>query len=325
MPRAFLLLALLLLPACDAKAPDAGERIGGADPAELRITALSPAIGVMLRDLGLEGRIVARHNYDRALDPAIPPVGDQLTIDYERLIALDPTHVYTQFEGAGVPARLRTIAADRGWALEDLRLTSLDEIAVAMDDLHLDLRGFDTRRAEEFDPTRQFERTTLPSERLAHAWRDRGPAVRGAGRVLMLAATDPPGVLGPGSFHDQLLTRIGGTPAVTTGGPWQELDAEDLLRLAPDTIVVFIPESREHPDDLFTEPPPPAWGEAEQRLGRIATLPIPAVEHRRVVLIFDELALLPSSSLAGIADHLADALAAFSNEPHPPTRSEPRP
>ena len=37
----------------------------------------------------------------------------------ETLRALDPTHVYTQYESAGVPDRLREIAADRSWHLED--------------------------------------------------------------------------------------------------------------------------------------------------------------------------------------------------------------
>ncbi|MEQ8770167.1 MAG: hypothetical protein RIB60_06630 [Phycisphaerales bacterium] len=314
-----LLLMLACVSACDPPtAPGAGERVGGTgDNAEIRIVALSPAVAVMLRDLGLESEIVGRHGYDIALDPALPVAGDQGGVDYEVLLSLDPTHVFTQFGALGVPERLTQLANDNGWVLEDLTLDSLDAIARTMDDLQLDLIGFEERGVEEFDPTRQFARTSLPSERLAHAWRDRGPAVRDAGRVLMIAAVEPPGVLGPGSFHHELLVRVGGTPAVTQGGPWQELDAEDVLRLAPDAIVIFAtdgaPDAGPSGDARFVDPAPPAWGEVEARLGALAGLPIPAVRDRRVALIDDRLALLPSSSLAGVANELAERLEAWSS------------
>ncbi len=313
-----LVLVLAFVGACDPPtAPGAGKRVGGAGgETELRIVALSPAVAVMLRDLGLEADIVGRHGYDLALDPDLPVAGDQGGVDYEVLLALEPTHVFTQFGALGVPDRLAQLAGEHGWVLEDLALESLDGIAQTMDDLHLDLIGFEERGVEEFDPTRQFARTTLPSERLARAWRDRGPAVRDAGRVLMIAAVEPPGVLGPGSFHHELLVQIGGRPAVAEGGPWQELDAEDVLRLAPDAIVIFATDDANDGgpsgDDRFVEPAPPAWDEIEARLGALAGLPIPAVRDRRVALIDDRLALLPSSTLAGIADELAGHLEAWS-------------
>jgi len=314
------LLTLAFVSACDPPtAPGAGERVGGAgEDAALRIVALSPAIAVMLRDLGLESEIVGRHGFDMALDPALPVAGDQGGVDYEVVLSLEPTHVYSQFGALGVPERLTRLAEERGWALEDLTLDTLDGIARTMDDLHLDLIGFEERGFEEFDPSMQFDRTTLPSERLARAWRDRGPAVRDAGRVLMIAAVEPPGVLGPGSFHHEMLVRIGGTPAVTAGGPWQELDAEDVLRLAPDAIVIIATDGATDAgpsgDARFVEPAPPRWGAIEARLGALAGLPIPAVRDRRVALIDDRLALLPSSSLAGVADELAGHLEGWSAE-----------
>lgn len=317
---ALLAVCLATLASCDKPtAPGAGESVGGtAEPDKVRIVAISPAVAVMLRDLGFERQIVGRHGYDLVLEPSVPVAGDQAGVDYETLIGLNPTHVYTQFGTLGVPERLSELAAERGWALEDVRLTTLDEIARSMDDMYLDLRGFEPQGADEFDPIKQFERTVLPSERLAFAWRDRGPAVRDAGRVLLVAATEPPGVLGPGSFHHELLIRIGGTPAITEGGPWMELDAEDVLRVAPDAIVVITTTG--HPgrgpegDARFVAPAELSWDETRGYLGVIGGLPIPAVRERRVAVIDDGLALLPSSSLADFADALAGHLEGWSAE-----------
>ena len=316
---------LLALAGCERSAPQpVASTPSNAAPIERRIVVLSPALAVMLQQLGHEDDIVAKHTWDLALGDAIPTIGDQFELDYETLLRLDPTHVYTQYESAGVPDRLRELASDRGWHLEDYRLNTIDDIAAALDDLHLDLggtvqtdtplevEGVDLGSVPDFDHP-------LPSDRLATALSDRGPSVRGARRVLLLASADAPAALGPGSFHHDILVRIGGTPAVDDGmggGPWMTLDAEDVLRLAPDAIVLFAP--REPSEDDRWPPTPPtlaqgmmddqAWGAIVERLGAVGELPIPAIEHRRVLVIDDPLCLLPSPALAEVADRMAEGL-----------------
>lgn len=311
-----LTLAFLVLAAgsCGRAAPSAAPASGESASGQPRIVALSPAVAVMLRDLGHEGSVVARHAYDRVLPPSVPVAGDQGGVDYEVVLAVRPTHVVTEFGEQGVPERLGALAREHGWVLMDVRLRSLDEIAGVADDLALLFGGEPPRGAREVDPSAWLSRFDLPSARLAEAWRDRGPAVRGAGRVLLLVDGGE-GALGPGSFHHELLVRLGGTPALTEGGPWQTLDAEDVLRLAPDAIIVYVPEDEPGAEAArFVEPPGPDAAEVRRRLGRAADLPIPAVERGRVALIYDRLALMPATSLAQTADQTADALSSFSPE-----------
>lgn len=324
MLRTLIVLTLCTLLASCQRAPTTADTGTTTEPAARRIVALSPALALMLRDLGLEDQVVGRHEYDEVLAASVPVVGEVGAVDYEALLALDPTHVYTQFEAAGVPERLRDLAAEHGWHLEDYRLLTLDNVAHAIDDLYMDLvfdpdtpapdladtlLGGAAERPPSIDPTTRMP-DWLPSDRLADAWRDRGPAVRGAGRVLILIATDPPQALGPGSAHHDMLTRMGGEAAITEGTPWMELDSEDVLTLAPDSIVLIKPRTPSRDDDFAR--PARTWTEIEAALGPLAELPIPAVEHRRVVWIDDPHGLLPSTSLARVAEQMGDALASWS-------------
>ncbi len=284
-----------------------------------RIVVLSPAAAVMLRDLGLADRIVGRHDYDMVLPDSIPAVGHQEAIDYEALIRVDPTLIIIEWGSRPLPPRLTELAAAHGWAVKRITLLTLDDIARTLDDLAIVLGAVDLAAGEQArppgmgapadlrvlprftDPAERLEQP-LPSARLARAWSRRGDGFGDLGGILLLAATDPPGALGPGSFHQQILERIGGTPAIETGTPWIELDVEDIARLAPSGIVLVAPRGR----GVRAEPIDRA--EIERRLGRIATLDIPAVRSGRLGLIDDPLSLLPSTSMARFADELAAIL-----------------
>lgn len=294
---------------------------GGAE----RIVALSPAVAVMLRDLGVADRVVGRHDYDLVLSPDVPAVGHQEAIDYEALLSVCPTHVLIEWGSRPLPPRLGELAERHGWAVVRVRLLTLDDIARTVDDLAImfgvvdpfgtgDRRppGMDTPRGfgampRFVDPASRLEQT-LPSARLARAWQRRGEGFGAVGGVLLLGSVDPPGALGPGSFHQQILERIGGTPAITEGSPWIELDVEDIHRLAPGAIVLIAPRL-----GGVVEPVP--MEEIRHRLGRIGGLDIPAVRAGRLGLIDDPLALTPSTAMAGFADELAGMLAEWTKEP----------
>lgn len=280
-----------------------------------RFVVLSPAIGVMLQDLGFEDSIVGRHTYDTALSKSIPVVGSHLDIDYELLIELNPTEILIERTSVDIPDRLTTLAQAHGWVIISYELKTLDDIANTIDDLYLKFVGFhDEPRSDDslfdlrLDPTKKFD-VELPSARLANAWSPIGPSATKAGRVLVLAGIEPPGAMGPGSFHAQLIERLGLTPAIVEGGMWQELDYEDVIELAPDSILVFAPEPASiDPNALIGEPMPMDWEQIMARLGGLGALPIPAIEHHRVAIITDPLGLLPSSSLARVADEVREAV-----------------
>lgn len=272
-------------------------------PSEVRIAALSPAAAVMLRDIGQEHRIVARHAFDLALSRDLPVGGDQNTIDLEALVRARPTHIITQWQSKSLPGPFAEAAARYGWKVHEASLLSLDDV-----DRELGaLRGFLSLPAEESADHMRM--------RLRDALKPRGPGggpFRRVGRVLLLGATEPAAALGPGSCHQQVLERIGGAPALLSGNAWVELSTEDLLRLGPEAIVAVLPRERREGDGRRSYVVRGA--EATDRLRGVMALDIPAVKRGRVAVIDDPLALLPSTSMATFADELTEVLSAWEAE-----------
>jgi len=309
-------LVLIALVACSKSTSNADPSTNdqSKEPESPRFAVFSPAIGVMLRDLGFEDDIVGRHAYDNALSTSIPVVGSHIDIDDEMLITADPTVLIFEENTIAIPDRIRTLAEDRGWVIWTYTLESLDDIATTMDDLYLKLVGFpqdanndNDPTTFEVDPTKRFD-IELPSARLVRSWSPMGNDASISGRTLILAGTDPAGALGPGSFHAQMIERMGIAPALVDGGMWQELDLEDLIALAPDSILVFAPQEN---TQSVGEPAPMTWSEITQTLGPIATLDLPAIRDRRVGVITHPQGLLPSSTLGQVADEIRKTLATW--------------
>lgn len=261
-------------------------------PTTPRIVALSPALAIMLRDLGVADQIVGRHGWDMVLDKSVPVCGDQAGIDYEALLRASPTSVLLEWGSRPLPARLDELAADGHWKVANYTLLTLDEMTAAAADLH--------RRFAPAGPDL--------AAKMTQAWSRRGDGFARAGRVLLLLSADPPAALGPGSFHQQILERIGGTPAIAEGKPYVTLDAEDVLRLGPDAILLIVPRAMDAP--ARTAPASPE--EVRAMLGRLGSLEIPAIRTGRLALIDDPLSLTPSSAMIGFADELARILEGWS-------------
>jgi ABC-type Fe3+-hydroxamate transport system substrate-binding protein len=265
----------------------------------------------MLRDVGLADRIVCRHAYDLVLPAEVPVCGDQLGIDYETLLRVRPTHILAQEGAKGLPDRLAALAADEGWKVRVFPLLKLDDIQKCVNALHTEFVIVPRDLAEGHDPPwlagdGVMRRRAEAEDRLVESLRFRGRHLKNAGRVLLLGAVTPPAVLGPGSWHHQILERLGGTPAVASGQPFMTLDAEDVLRLAPDAIILVLPRA--------PGAPAPSASPAELRalLGRVGELDIPALRNGRIALLDDPLAHTPSTAMAGLADQLAALLEEWS-------------
>ncbi len=263
-----------------ARAPSAEAQQNASEP---RIVALSPAIGVILRDLGFEHRIVARHGFDEVLDPALPIAGDQAGIDYEVLARARPTHVFLEWGSRDLPERLTTLAADRGWALRSFPLLSLEDIRAAAVELSRLPGGESTP-----------DRAAALLAAMDRAWSPRSGLGERAGRTLILYWTNPPGAAGPGSYHHQILERLGVPPALETGPPYASLDAESLRRLDPDTILLLSPGA--NPDKLT------------ELLGPVADWRIRAVEAGRVGLVSHPLSQTACTAMVEVADEMVKAL-----------------
>jgi len=266
---------------------------------ETRIVALSPALAIMLKDIGVEDQIVGRHGFDLVLDKSVPVCGDQAGIDYEQLLRVEPTHVLIEWGARELPPRLSELAGEHRWTVVDYSLETIDEIKTAADDLE---QRFILDPALAKDPNAALSLAPL-SDTITQALRPRVGAYEG--RTLLLISANPPAALGPDSFHQDVLESLGGVSALQEGARYQELDAEDVLRLAPDAIVLIVPRS---PDE------PPTERDPLELLGVLATLEIPAVRNGRVALIDDPLALTPSSAVVRLAKEMGDAIVSFSEE-----------
>lgn len=298
--RSTLLALLLLFPLISAgcreqpSPPPASPTTRSKTHTQPRVVVLSPALAVTLTDLDLAHLIVGRHGYDLALDPAIPVCGDQSGIDYEALIRANPTDVLIEWGARPLPARLDELARVNGWKVRNFTLLTLDDIRVSAEELWREYANPHPASAQS------------PRVLLDQAWSARTPPLAAAGRVLLFLSASPPAALGPGSFHHQILAAIGATPALTSGSPYIELDAEDVLKLDPDVIVFVIPRATTAQPRAAKTPLSDA--EITTLLGSLSKVNLRAARHQRIALLDDPFALLPSTAMARLADQLADEL-----------------
>lgn len=294
--RARLILCALLMGlcaiACARRAPTAQPAHAPApSPSAPRVAALAPGLAEMVRAHAPGAQVVGRHAFDAWTDPAVPIVGDQAGIDFEALLAARPTHVLFQDGATGTPPRLRQLALAHDWRLISGPLLTLTDVQAMQARVHEALR------------------TGAPSPEPAPLVRRSAVELSRAGRVLLLHTRSPIAALGPGSYHAQLLTGLGATPAITSGLPYQTLDAEDVRALAPDVILVIDPR-----------PPGQAPARSAPDLSALvgptlARLRIPAIVHARVALIDDPQALIPGPSLARVALDMERALTPWAQKP----------
>lgn len=300
-------LALISLGSCSkTRTPSSGNTAPSRDA--LRIVSLSPAAADILRDLGFASSLVGRNSADVWTDRSVPSCGELGRIDYEALIAARPTHVFVQ--EATTPPRLEQLGRDHGWRVENLSLLTLDEIRTS------------TRRIVESLPASAQPAASTQLARIERemdqAW---SPAVHPSApapvKVMLLASVDPPAALGPGSFHVQILQRLGGTNLPRDGSPYITLSAEDIIAMSPDAIILILPrDPAAPPSSPAANAPQPGSHDtntdhALAALGVLGTLDIPAIRRRRVALIDDPKAHLPSTAMIGLADEMRRILIAW--------------
>lgn len=280
-----LLCSFLLLFAC-GRSPSVAPPASGT-----RLVVLSPALAVILRDLGAGDLVVGRHNYDMVFTD-LPACGQQGAIDYERVLALQPSDVLIEWGAQALPARLLELSEANGWEVRRFDLRTLDDI---------------TQASAELQRLYAPEREEALSEQFAASLFKR-PGIERVGRVLLLGAVDPPTVLGPGSFHAQVLERIGGTPAVTEGGPWIELGLEDVLTISPDAIVLVMPRAGGTGVGAV-------GSDAVEMLGSMSRLRLRAIEQGRVAVLDGALYHTPSTAMADFAEDLAEVMETWAEKP----------
>lgn len=304
--------------ACEKKQPTAGTSgtpgAAAASPVTPvssptpRIVVLSPALAAVMQDLGLEPAIVGRHGWDIALPSSLPVCGDQAGVDLEALLKVKPTHIVIQWGERELPTPLTELARARSWTIINLNPLALDDIVGVTSELN---RVFAPAIAHQAAGDRA--KSTLADLQAACA---RNGEAAWKGRVLLLAATNPAAALGPGSWHADVLDRMGGVGAINQGKAYQTLDAEDLIRLAPQGIVLIQPRATSEPAmaprNIVRDM---ELAELSKRLGPIANLDLPAIRNGRVAVVDEPLALTPGTSIIQFRQRLREILKAWQELP----------
>lgn len=291
-----------------------------------RIVVLAPGVAQIVRDLGMGRLLVGRHASDVWSDPALPACGDQEGIEYERLIAANPTHIFLQWGEQPVPERLTGLAEERGWKVHNLPLLKLADIRNAVILVYdsvspMELGALRWERAHTYATPESRKPGTPPGaleQRLTNApyslFQSFEAALRGdeqlagAGRILLLYQGEGeqggghPAALGPGSYHHDVLLALGGRTATKEGKAFMPLDAEDISRMKPDGIIIVRPRATSSPATTGGAQTQPE--QLANSLGVLMKLDIPAIRNKRVALIDDPMALVPGTNMAAVAERM---------------------
>ena len=201
-----------------------------------RIVSLSPALTQAMFDLGMGDALVGCTPFAPEVAAGIPVVGDLLDPDLERILAVDPDLLLVQPTASGVDPDLARMAEQQGWDLVAWRIDRLDDVRGILRDVPPILARHGADEA--------------PLEATVEAWIEQGdrllapcPIIRSAGRILVLYGVDPPAGFGTETYLDDILVRLGASNALDRTG-YPELSLEDLVVLAPDTILVLGTDER---------------------------------------------------------------------------------
>lgn len=256
----------------------------------VRIVSLSPAISRTLVDLGLSNRVVGRTPYCTSLDHSIPVAGDLQNIDYEVLVRLNPSHILVQPPAGGVDQHLQDVATREGWTIADWRLNGVEDIRRMLRELPSRLFAADSMEGEE---TAKRSEVWLASLDAALAPPESKIHVR---RVLMVNAVNPVMAFGAGTYLDDVLRALGSENVVLDLG-WVQLSMEDVVRLAPEAIILVKPGGEAN--DIVSD------------LGPLATIDVPATASGRRATLTHADAFLPSSGVVGVAEQMRAILMRF--------------
>jgi iron complex transport system substrate-binding protein len=234
------LLVLLLQAACNrpsserqdearAVVDDLGRRIGIGLPAR-RIVSLAPSLTEMLFALGADERVVGVTSFCDFPPAAARKtvVGDLVTPDVERILALKPDLVLISVEGNS--QHTFTVLENLGVRLFVSNPRDIDGVYKSLRDFGA-LVGASDRATRVIDSLRRLEQQLRKSR----------PARRA--NVLMLLSLQPLMSVGSGTFVDEVIALAGGrNAAAEMKGSYPTLNREILLRMNPDIVL--------YPDDM---------------------------------------------------------------------------
>ncbi|MFO0828646.1 MAG: hypothetical protein U0572_10930 [Phycisphaerales bacterium] len=241
---------------------------------------MSPAITRTLVDVGLGSAVVGRTPFCAAAPASVPVVGSLLDVDVERLVAVRPTTLLVQPAAAGIDPTLVDLANRHDWTLAQWKLDRLADVERMLEELPASIGGASDGVV-----------VACGRRRAGLAALERTPVANDAPRALLIVSVDPMSAAGRATFLDELIRGCGYRNAIEAGG-YPDLSHEDLMRLAPDVIVVL----RDRPPDA---------SEAEHIKERVlADDALRARDESRFAIFADADVMLPSSAIVDVAARL---------------------
>lgn len=296
---------------CERSSPDSPQssppNISQQGNADVRIVALSPAVGDITSALGYTRSIVGRHGYDAFLPQSLPICGDQSGINYERLIEVSPTLILTQWGSRELPEKLVSLAKTRGWILHDEKLLSLTDIRSATIAIDRLARSDEADIKRPVDTTDSAALVTLLSDMDA-AWSALSPQELPHGEVALIGSLSPLALLGPGSCHHEILTRLGAsTPAwLADKGAYVQITGEDIRKLNAEYYIIFDPS------------PPNSGSETPTTINDKALGPGVLLTSHNARVITHPRALTPGTAMITVAKQMRSVLIQLREAPQRP-------
>lgn len=214
---------------------DLGRPLTLALPAR-RIVSLSPATTENLFAVGAGGSIVGGTSACDFPEAAkkLPRIGDFTRPSYERIVSLKPDLLV--FDSATVrKGDVEALAAR-------LRVPIFVQCTRKVDDIPRHLADLAALSGQTFS-TNPLREALKPRTVL-------GPRPR----VFIQIGLSPLCAVGPGSFIDDLIQRVGGQNAVTTGEQFPLLTREQLAALKPDVYIIAVTPGVKEAPPLVTTP-----------------------------------------------------------------------
>ena len=277
----FSLLAVILLASCD-KSPGPATA-----PSVATVASLVPAATDLIVGMGARDRLVAVSSVvdkDRSDVGNLPKAGDYQTVDWEVLRSMHPSVLVTEISPALQSPGFKSNAAELNIKPLNVKIETLDDIFGALDVLG---EAINEQKLAAAAAEQMHARLDAVQHRVASQ-----PPVK----TLLVIDSNADGVVGPGTYLDDLLKIAGGENAAKSlQQHWPQIDREMLLSLKPDVIIELLPDA------------PPQ--EREQAAATWKQLPqIPAVANGRVYPIYDGYALLPGWHVTDLAEQFSRCL-----------------
>lgn len=256
--------------------------------------SLVPAATDLIAGMGAANHLVGVSNYDQNPQVAhLLRVGDYLTTDWERIVALRPQIIITQYAPGRTPAGFEEHLQSLGARQENLHIDRVDDIFAAMTELGNALG--EKEKAAQADSALR-ERLRQVGERAAKF----KPTP-----TLMVIDETGLSVAGQGTFLDDLLKIAGGRNVMAENGPsWPAIDREALLSLSPEVILQLLPGAS-------------TQVQAEAMQAWTNTPNVPAVRNHRVILLTGPDVLLPGDQIGDLAEQFERALHPVSDTSQP--------